>query len=102
MDDYRQRIKLIMTKEQQNRIRFRKTKVQVDLHGMDRVSADKFLKNLIALNRSEFTLEIIHGYHHGTVLKEMVNSTLENTRILARKAGVSNPGITDLTIAAAA
>jgi len=42
---------------------------------------------------------VIHGYNHGTAIKDMVRNHLDNKRIMDRAADQFNLGITYLAIA---
>lgn len=75
--------------------------VRVDLHEMHVKEARHFLKNIIAVSRKDFLLEVIHGYNNGTALKTMVLNDMENKRIKDRSEVRNNPGRTMLNIAAA-
>lgn len=46
--------------------------VTVDLHYLNKADAGKIIRNMIAINRDKFQLRIIHGYNHGTVLKDYI------------------------------
>ena len=96
---------LIFTCEELSRISFHKTNAGVvdmnlDLHGLNCYQAKKVLKNVINVVRDEFNLNVIHGYNHGTVLKEMVSKTDFCSRVIKRSCPSWNPGMTILTIAA--
>ena len=94
---------LIFTKEELNRIKkmYNATKgvtVTADIHGMDRYQAKRFLKNIIALNREPFNLNIIHGYNHGTVLKEMIQKETLSNRVYKKHSFAENMGMTELIV----
>lgn len=79
-----------------------KFKIIADVHGMKRFEAKRFLRNIIALIREAFLLMVIHGYNHGTVLKELTRSMLDNAYRVDGFEGVEgNPGCTMLDVAAA-
>lgn len=63
-------------------------RIKVDIHGMTELEALKFLERTIA-STSEQVKEIcvIHGYHSGNSLKEMVRNRnkLRSKRIKRRK-----------------
>ncbi len=92
------RFKTILIKEDAERIRESADKVSVDLHGQNRREAKRFLSNMINMVRHPFTLEVIHGYNHGTALKEMINSEEINPRIIERTTLTYNLGVTVLSI----
>ncbi len=57
--------------------------IVADLHHLTKSRAKHFLKNIIALVRCSFSLLVIHGYTHGTVLREMVRNEDISNRIFA-------------------
>ncbi|MCR5475602.1 MAG: Smr/MutS family protein [Lachnospiraceae bacterium] len=73
--------------------------IKVDLHGMCRESAQKALNNIIAIIRSPFILDVIHGYNGGTVIKQMIHEYLKNSKIVGHRSPQWNPGETLLLIA---
>ena len=48
--------------------------IKVDLHGMCRESAQKALSNIIAIIRSPFILDVIHGYNGGEEMIALVEA----------------------------
>ena len=72
--------------------------IQVDLHEFSCRQAQKTLMNIIAMYRFGFKLEIIHGYNHGTAIKDMIRKDFTNKRIIG-KYYPRNPGRTILEIA---
>jgi len=75
------------------------TVISVDLHGMCRESAQKSLNNIIAIIRSPFILDVIHGYNGGTVIKELIYNDLKSPKIKGHSSPNWNPGETLLQIA---
>lgn len=73
--------------------------ISVDLHYMYKEEARRLLAAIIDENPFEFCLEVIHGFNHGTVLKNMVRDELKNRRIVKKYSPVWNPGSTYLVIA---
>lgn len=96
-------LKLILTKEELNRITILskdgKIQVIVDMHQLGAGQAKKLLNNLIVMLRGEFELKVIHGYNHGTVIKEIIWNEYQNHKIKTRKADKNNQGVTYLGIA---
>jgi len=92
----------IMTKDEINRIKISENDsgvdVQVDLHELRKPQAIRFLKNILNLITGPFKLSVIHGYNHGTVLKNYVNNELQNKRIIERHVLPYNMGVTVLNI----
>ena len=99
-------MEMIFTKEEMARIteeiRNQVNTITVDLHGLRVDEARRFLRNILALNREECDIQIIHGYHGGTALKEMVRNHFDNPRIKNRKGVKANYGRTVLKVRSAA
>ena len=72
--------------------------ISVDLHGMQKEEAAYFIQRLINSNPFAFSMEIIYGFNHGTVLRNMINQELVNMRIAKRYSDPRNPGSTYLAI----
>lgn len=73
--------------------------VEIDLHGLNKKHAAKIISNVILMYRFSFRLILIHGYNHGTALKEYIWNDFNNSRIKDKRCPMNNPGITYLTIA---
>lgn len=70
---------------------------ELDIHGMTqyqaKVAIDSRLKRI---SSGTYRLRIVHGYHGGTALRDMVRSTYRNhPKVLRVEAGL-NQGETDL------
>lgn len=96
-------MKMVFTQEDMNRLSIKENAkigvyMEADVHGMNRREAERFISNVISINRSGFTLGIIHGYNHGTVLKEMVMEKKFSKRVVDRYCPEKNPGKTLLMI----
>ena len=74
-------------------------KVMLDLHELSKFRAARLLNNVISIIREPFTLEVVHGYNHGTVLRTYVNEEMKNKRIKNRYICRYNEGITVMNIA---
>lgn len=74
--------------------------VVVNVHNLGTKDAKILLTNVIALNKEGFTIEVIHGYNHGTAIKEMIGSRLNSSRIKEIKGCAHNPGVTFLMTSA--
>ncbi|MFA9422003.1 MAG: hypothetical protein ACERLG_00380 [Sedimentibacter sp.] len=75
--------------------------VEVDLHGMNcyqaKICIDSYLKKA---NASIYYIRLIHGYHGGDDLKNMIEDKYsygKHPKVIRIKQG-SNPGITDLVL----
>lgn len=95
---------LIFTKEELSRIseatNGSKKMLNVDVHGLTRNEAIRFLKNIVALNFRwpEYILQVIHGYIGGTVIKETLLEESISPRVNKVETCRWNPGITLLTV----
>jgi len=76
-------------------------RVVIDVHGLSVPEARKMLKNLIAVLPVGIELIVIHGFNHGTALKQLVHSEeMKSYRVLGVSSPETNPGISTLQIAA--
>ena len=74
--------------------------IRVDLHAMTRQDAKRFIKNMIALlYMIPFRFDLIHGYNHGTVIKDMLRTDPISTRVKSITSPLWNPGESILEIA---
>ena len=74
--------------------------VSVDVHQMTCSEAKRFIKNIISLfAQCDFTLNVIHGYVHGTAIKEMICRDSISQRIEKITSPANNPGVSVLMIA---
>ena len=94
---------LIFTKEELTRLEKYVDKkghkcIQVDLHGCTADQTRKFLKNLINCQRDNVNLKIIHGYKHGTVLRDIIRSEQLSKRTYNLKPAWRNEGVTYLRV----
>jgi len=73
--------------------------IELDLHGMTKQQAKVCIESqLKRANNSVYRIRIIHGYHSGTGLRDMVqNDYRRHTKVLRVELGI-NPGITDLVL----
>ncbi len=77
------RLKLILTKDELDRISVQEKKngkisITADVHGMKCNEAKRFIINIV---RIAFQIVIIHGYNHGTAIKEMLAQNFSNDHI---------------------
>lgn len=99
------RLQIILSKEELRRITFSDLLsdtiyVCIDLHGLTHRQAKRLVKNLICISSEKLIINVIHGYNHGTVLKEMILNTTFSGKVINRYCPTWNPGQTFLTIAA--
>lgn len=99
------RINYIFTKEEINRLSIEDTpgnmlKVTVDVHGMKCSQAKRLINNLINVLRTSFVLRIIHGFNHGTAIRDMLSESFDNPHVAKKYLDPRNQGITFMQIAA--
>lgn len=75
--------------------------IAVDLHGLGTKDSLVLMNNIINLNRNQCSIEVIHGFNHGTALKDMINGRFYNRRVVSMKPAPNNPGVTVLECASA-
>lgn len=96
--------KQIFTKELLNRLKIliknSHLEVTANIHSLRKNDAKLFLNNLINCSRIAFTLIVIHGYHHGHVLKDMLANDFDNPHVAEKHCLTDNPGRTRMTICA--
>ena len=71
----------------------------IDVHGMTRNEARRFINNVIGIAHTNFNLTVIHGFNHGTAIKEMLECQFDNIHITNKLVDPINPGRTYLSIA---
>lgn len=69
-----------------------------DAHGRDVRQANREIRNLIAAIRGDARLSVIHGFNHGTAIKQMVTSFNFGWRVTNVSSPSWNPGMTDLIL----
>jgi DNA-nicking Smr family endonuclease len=99
MKDVKMRFSMIFTKEQLERINTREikggiTEVTADVHGLSVKNAKKFINNIINVARTAIKLVIIHGYNHGTAIKDMIRETFDNSHVVGKYDCSYNKGVT--------
>lgn len=75
-------------------------KVEIDIHGMMELEAQKLLeREVIRLHKLGYDcICVIHGYKEGTVLKNMVLKKLRSNLIIKREQDFWNKGHTFLML----
>lgn len=72
--------------------------ITIDLHQYTVDDAKQKLQLAVTIAPSEIReIVVIHGYHGGTALRDMVRKDFKNSRVL-RKFLSLNPGITSLIL----
>lgn len=99
------RLRMVFTQEEINRLTIseideHKIRITADVHGMKCCQARRFINNIINTVRVAFQLIIIHGYNHGTAIKDMLAENFSNTHITEQHLDPYNQGVTHMLIAA--
>ena len=73
--------------------------IEVDVHGMTKHQAKLCIDSqLQRAGRGVYRIRVIHGYHGGTELRDMVRREIaKNKKVLRIELGL-NPGETDLIL----
>lgn len=73
--------------------------IEVDIHGMNQFQAKTKIQSVLRKsNSSVYIIRIIHGYHNGTVLRNMIRREFRSHPKIKRIELSMNQGITDLII----
>ena len=98
------RLRLILSLEELGRLTISEfagnTTIVVDVHGMKCSQARRLINNIINTVRCAARLVIIHGYNHGTAIKEMLTCDFHNSHIEKQFPDACNLGMTHMLIAA--
>lgn len=99
------RLKMVFTQEEIDRLTISEIdeseiRIVADVHGMKCYQARCFINNIINTVRIAFQLIIIHGYNHGTAIKDMLAENFSNTHVTEQHLDPYNLGVTHMLIAA--
>lgn len=99
-----ERLKILFSEEEIGRISVTESigapmSIVVDVHGMKTHEAKRFISNLINMVRMDFNLIVIHGYNHGTAIKNMLGTNFSNPHVKDQHADWKNPGRTHMHVA---
>ena len=73
--------------------------IELDIHELNVKVARTYIDSrLKAAGRDVYRIRIIHGYHGGTALRDMVRSVYKSNPKVLRVELSMNPGITDLVL----
>lgn len=92
---------MIFTKEEIERIKENPDGICLDLHRLSVKQSKRLVNNVISMNRDNFSLTLIHGYVHGTAIKEMLVGNFDNPRVIGKHGVKNNYGRTVFDIIAA-
>lgn len=74
------------------------TVIEADIHGMTCAEAKRALERLLSRAGKDVTeIRVIHGYHNGQTLRDMVRLHLKHPRISAKLISL-NPGETRILL----
>lgn len=74
--------------------------IVIDLHRLSCKNAKRLLSNVIANVRIDSRIDVIHGYNHGTSIKDMLLQEFSNVHIIEKHLDPHNQGVTHMSIAA--
>lgn len=96
METIRFKLSLILTQENMNRIDFREKEgeIIIDVHGMKCCEAKRFINNIINISRREVKITVIHGYNHGTAIRDMIRNGYDNSHVKYVIPDKKNKGVT--------
>lgn len=94
----------IFTEEEMSRLSFiddadSTVRITADVHGMKCSQARRFINNIINAIRQKCSLVIIHGYNHGTAIKDMLATDFSNSHVQNKYQDPYNKGITHVVLA---
>lgn len=73
--------------------------IEIDIHGMQRKQAKIYIDSILKkVGKNVFRIEIIHGFHGGSTLRDMVRSTYKNNPKVKRIELGLNNGATTLVL----
>lgn len=73
--------------------------IEIDIHGMQRKQAKIYIDSILKkVGKNVFRIEIIHGFHGGSALCDMVRSTYKNNPKVKRIELGLNNGATTLVL----
>lgn len=74
--------------------------ITIDAHGQTVREARRMILNIINITRHPMQLDVIHGFNHGTAIRDMLAKESFGGRLEERFSPVYNPGETIMRIAA--
>ena len=66
----------------------------IDVHGLSVQEARRKIRNVINISTEAFRLNVVHGYNHGTSIKDMLADKQISKRLEAQYCPQRNPGET--------
>ena len=75
-------------------------KIRYDAHAQSVSDAQRTIRNIVNISRFPISLTVIHGFNHGTAIKDMLANEQFTGRLTTRYCPVYNPGETIMLFAA--
>lgn len=73
--------------------------VEVDVHGMNQYQTQTMLNSILKkASKGTYMIRVIHGYHSGTTLRQMIRRVYRTHPRVLRVELSMNPGITELIL----
>lgn len=73
--------------------------VKIDLHGMTQDEALRKIEQMLhKADKGTYQLQLIHGFHRGTALKEMIWDEYRHDKRVKKVIQGDNPGVTILVL----
>lgn len=73
--------------------------IELDVHQMNKFQAKTYIDSRLKQAKNDvYVIRIIHGYHNGTVLRDMIRKEYRKNPKVKRIELSLNPGITDLVL----
>lgn len=73
--------------------------IEIDVHGMNQFQAKTMIDAALKrADRGTYMIRIIHGYHSGTALRDMIRSRYRSHPKIIRIELGMNPGVTELVL----
>lgn len=100
MNELKFRVDFVLPKDGKQRVSYRtgddgRIELILDLHGMKCADARKLVINLVNILRQRITIILIHGYNHGTAIRDML-PTIQSEHIAGLRRDAYNQGKTYL------
>ncbi len=95
------KLKTILTPDELERINIHyeeRPRIIVDVHGLICIKARRLIDNIINLLQISFVMIVVHGYNHGTAIKDMLAYNYSNPHVCSKSGDLYNQGITYLQI----
>ena len=73
-------------------------RIVVNVHGLKCFQVRQLLNNLISVLRMKFHLLVIHGYNHGTAIKNMLENDFKNCHVTNMRPDPFNKGVTHMSV----